>query len=301
MRMSGEQVEPARAGVDHEHRPGAAGEERGDPVPLDTEKGRRLDGVAETGEGAERTRCARDPVRVVVVDHAPASGVAEQRRARAVRTVARTEGPERTRPGPRASLHLKRRARGGVPPVLGDTLALAVVAREAANPRFHEREPTAVRQVLRVGREVALEMDHALQQRLEVVRDLGRNAASASRVPRRLPVSARADGTPKESRRFWPIWAAGNPVFAELGRLSDQLIVGYGDPLGFGEGIGPVRSGAPLTTGVDSGHGEARTRVPYLRLGAYGLFSSTEGADGRLLISGRPAGGLRPRTAFPRS
>ena len=39
-------------------------------------------------------------------------------------------------------LHLERGAGGGVPPALGDPFALAVVSREASDPRLHQGQPT---------------------------------------------------------------------------------------------------------------------------------------------------------------
>src|SRR5271157_163180 len=187
-----------------------------------------------------------------------------------VRTPEYSEGRKRIRPGPRASLHLERRRGGRVPPGFGNPLPLPVVPGEAADPGLHQREATTVREVLRMGLEVSLQVDDPLQQRLEVVRDLRRDALLAEQYAEPLSRHRARGRYPLGVSEVQPYLSRGEPRLRKLDGLRDQLLLRRGDPLGSCKGVGPVRTGASLVPGVDPRHGFALTLVRYLTAGALG-------------------------------
>src|SRR5208283_1678333 len=191
------------------------------------------------------------------------------------RTPGYSAGRKRVRPGPRASLHLERRRGGRVPPRFGNPLALPVVPGEAADPGLHQRQAATVREVLGMGLEVPLQVDDPLQQRLEVVRDLGRDAAASEQDAEPLSGHRPCGRYPVAVPEVQPHLSGGEPRLRKLDGLRDQLLLGHGDPLGLGEGVRSVRTGTSLVSGVDPRHGFAGTLVRYLTAGA--LRASTEG------------------------
>ena len=123
---------------------------------------------------------------------------------------------------------------------------LAVVAGQATDPRLHQVQSPTVREVLRVGLKMALEMHDALQERLKVLWDLGRDtvlgeedtqALPRHRPGRRDPVLI-AQLETDERRRY--------AALGERDGLLDHLGGCGGHPLGFGERVGAVGTGPSL-------------------------------------------------------
>ena len=119
-----------------------------------------------------------------------------------------------------------------------------------------------------MGLEVSLKVNHALEERLEVVGDLGAQALGgqkrAERLPRDRP-GGRYAVTVAQDLSDLGVRAAS---LRELGRLRHDLVGRDGHPFGLDDRIRAVGTGPTLASGVYPRHGGRLTRVRYLTLGA---------------------------------
>ena len=118
-----------------------------------------------------------------------------------------------------------------------------------------------------MGLEMSLKVNDALQERLEIVRDLRLNPLLLKKRTKTLPGHRAGRGNPQRIPKVEADLRGRKSRLRKLNGLCDQFFLRGRDPRRLREGVRPVRPGATLVPGVDSRHGFAGTRDRYLTVG----------------------------------